>query len=127
MLNVHHELLPDYGGAQSVIWQIHDGHTTTGYTIHRIDKGIDTGEILLTEELPIRFAGSLHETVVETLSDVLLASARGLARVLGDYPRYAASARAQPSVRRFTTPTFSQFRRMERVHEQLTRGLSGSR
>lgn len=127
MLNVHHELLPDYGGAQSVIWQIHDRHTTTGYTIHRIDRGIDTGEILLTEELPIRFAGSLHETVVETLCDVLPASVRGLARVLVDYPRYAASARPQTPGRRFTTPTFHQFQQMERVHAELARGSSGWR
>lgn len=126
MLNVHHELLPRYGGAQSVIWQIHEGHTTTGYTIHRIDAGIDTGEILLTEELPIRFGRDLHDTVVRTLSEVLPASARGLARVLSDFPRYAAGARAQRATRRFTTPTYRQFRQMEKMHDRLAAGAGES-
>ena len=126
MLNVHHELLPGYAGAQSVIWQIHDGHTTTGYTIHRIDAGIDTGEILLTEELPIRFGRDLHDTVVRTLCDVLPASARGLARVLSDFSRYAEAARAQRAARRFTTPTFHHFRQMEAMHDRLAAGAGQS-
>src|SRR5262245_46369704 len=43
MLNVHHEILPEFRGAQSVIWQIYEGSRHSGYTIHRIDERIDTG------------------------------------------------------------------------------------
>jgi folate-dependent phosphoribosylglycinamide formyltransferase PurN len=37
MINIHHELLPEFLGAQSVLWQLHEGSTKTGFTIHRID------------------------------------------------------------------------------------------
>jgi methionyl-tRNA formyltransferase len=43
MLNIHTEILPDYQGAQSVLWALYDGRTETGFTIHRIAKTIDTG------------------------------------------------------------------------------------
>jgi methionyl-tRNA formyltransferase len=122
MLNVHHELLPEYAGAQAVIWQIYDGHSTTGYSIHRIDAGIDTGDILLKEELPIRFGSNLHETVVLTLCEVLPASAHGLVRVLADFGSYASEARANGVKRRLTTPTYRQFRRMEEMHDRLAAG-----
>jgi len=40
MINIHHELLPTYPGAQSVLWQIHDGHSVSGYTVHQVRERI---------------------------------------------------------------------------------------
>ncbi|MDZ7771622.1 MAG: formyltransferase family protein [Balneolaceae bacterium] len=70
MLNIHHELLPDFQGAQSVIWQLYHGSRTSGYTIHKINRNIDGGAILYREEVPIRFEESLAETVTHTQADL---------------------------------------------------------
>ncbi len=86
----------------------------------------DTGEILLTEEIQIRFGMDLHDTVVRTLCEVLPASARGLARVLSDFPSYSAAARAQGEVRRFTTSTYRQFLQMEQMHDRLAANMGKS-
>jgi len=52
-LNLHASLLPKYRGAAPVQWAIARGETTTGVTTMRIDAGLDTGDILLQQELPI--------------------------------------------------------------------------
>lgn len=118
-LNIHHELLPERQNAQSVIWALHDGAAMTGYTIHRIDKGIDTGAIVLKEEVPIDLQPRLRDTVARTMAALLEASAAGLRRVLDDLPAHLAAARPQGPGRKRTTPTFGQFLRIVRNHRRL--------
>src|SRR3984957_17346564 len=52
-LNLHASLLPKYRGAAPIQWGIANGETITGVTTMRIDAGLDTGDILLQEQLPI--------------------------------------------------------------------------
>jgi len=52
-INLHASLLPKYRGAAPINWAIVNGETVTGNTIMRIDAGMDTGEMLLQEELSI--------------------------------------------------------------------------
>jgi methionyl-tRNA formyltransferase len=61
-INVHGSLLPKYRGAAPIQWALINGETETGVTIMQMDKGMDTGDILLQERLPIEpedTAGSL--------------------------------------------------------------------
>ena len=58
MLNVHGTLLPYYAGARTINWIIENGENFSGVTVHKIDKGMDTGPILLQE----RFAISPFDT-----------------------------------------------------------------
>jgi len=52
-LNLHASLLPKYRGAAPIQWAIADGESVTGVTTMRIDAGLDTGDILMQDELPI--------------------------------------------------------------------------
>lgn len=109
MLNIHHEWLPDYQNAQSVIWQIYNGSKDSGYTIHKIDTHIDTGEILLQEKVPILFEDSLAETVAKTVVALMKASAKGLLTVLNDFDHYYKHSKPQGKGRSYTTPNIWQF------------------
>jgi len=46
LINIHFSLLPAYRGMYTSAHPILNGEKTTGCTIHNIDKGIDTGEII---------------------------------------------------------------------------------
>ena len=126
MLNIHHELLPEYQGAQSVIWQLYHGSRTTGYTIHRIDNRIDTGDILVREEVPIAFLASLEETVRANYITLWERSRARLVEVLQDFDRVAAASRPQGPGRGFTTPSYWQYLRIVRSHARLRRSLLSS-
>jgi len=76
--NLHASLLPNYRGAAPINWAIINGETKTGVTTFFIDDKIDTGAMILSEELAIakeETAGQLHDrlmvlgsqTVVKTL------------------------------------------------------------
>ncbi len=59
----HPSLLPRHRGASAINWAIIMGDTHTGITIFWIDKGIDTGPILLQKEVeigPYETAGTLY-------------------------------------------------------------------
>ena len=63
-INIHASLLPAYRGAAPIQWSIIDGKETTGVTIMRMDEGIDTGDMILKEEVEIcksETGGSLHD------------------------------------------------------------------
>jgi methionyl-tRNA formyltransferase len=52
-LNIHASLLPRWRGAAPIHRAIEAGDGETGITIMQMDEGLDTGDMLLTERLPI--------------------------------------------------------------------------
>jgi len=121
IINYHGELLPEYPGGQSIIWPIHFGRSRTGFTIHRIDKGIDTGAILLRREFDIAFRPSLRETVEATGALIHPHMPGAIAEVLSHWSAVAAAARTNAPAQSFTTPTILQFARMVRNNRRLYR------
>ncbi len=63
-LNIHASLLPRYRGASPIQAAIREGDAETGVTIMFMDEGLDTGDILLMQSLPILATdtgGVLHD------------------------------------------------------------------
>lgn len=52
-LNLHPSLLPEYRGMSPQHWPIINGESKTGVTVHFVDDGIDTGNIITQEEIEI--------------------------------------------------------------------------
>jgi len=52
-INVHGSLLPKYRGAAPIQWAVLNGDKTTGITTMYMDEGMDTGDMLLKEEVEI--------------------------------------------------------------------------
>ncbi|MFI7671168.1 methionyl-tRNA formyltransferase [Nocardia sp. NPDC049526] len=52
-LNLHDSLLPAFTGFSPVLWALISGATETGLTVHRMDEGLDTGDILVQRSIPI--------------------------------------------------------------------------
>lgn len=46
IINLHPALLPKNGGCFPTMWSMLEDERETGYTLHRIDEGIDTGPII---------------------------------------------------------------------------------
>ncbi len=52
-INVHGSLLPKYRGAAPIQWAVINGDKTTGITTMYMDEGMDTGDIILKQEVEI--------------------------------------------------------------------------
>jgi methionyl-tRNA formyltransferase len=80
-INLHASLLPKYRGAAPIQWAIARGETITGVTTMKIDAGLDTGDILLQEEIPIA-PNDTSETLAPKLASIgaelVIATLRGL-------------------------------------------------
>lgn len=57
-INVHGTLLPKYRGGCTLNWVIENGDEESGVTVHLIDEGCDTGDIIIQK----RFAVSKFDT-----------------------------------------------------------------
>ena len=122
MWNIHHEQLPAFRNAQSVIWQLYYNNRITGYTIHEISRTIDGGRILVQNEIPIVFQDSLSKTVSKTYAELWKRSVEGLCDSLNQFGHLNSSAKEQVlSGGHYTTPSFLQFFRIWNNWRRLRR------
>ena len=80
--NLHASLLPNYRGAAPINWAIINGEKTTGVTTFFIDEKIDTGEIILREEVAIEedeTAGVLHDKLMKVGSELVISTVKKIA------------------------------------------------
>ncbi len=73
--NLHASLLPQYRGAAPINWSIINRELKTGVSTFFIDDKIDTGEIILQEEVLIKkreTVGSLHDVLMNTGSQLVI-------------------------------------------------------
>lgn len=81
-LNVHASLLPRWRGAAPIQHAILAGDAETGISIMLMDRGLDTGPVLLRQALPIAAdatAGTLHDALAEMGARLIVAALDGLA------------------------------------------------
>ena len=81
-INVHASLLPKYRGAAPIQRAIMAGETVTGITTMYMEEGLDTGDMLLTEEIAIGKTddfGSIHDRMAEVGGRLLCRTVRDLA------------------------------------------------
>jgi len=81
-INLHASLLPRYRGAAPIQWAIANGESVTGVTTMRIDEGLDTGDILLQQELGIAdddTAETLSPKLAEIGAELMIETLRGIA------------------------------------------------
>ncbi len=74
-INLHGSLLPQYRGAAPINWAIINGEKETGVTTFKLQQEIDTGNILLSEKIPIaenETAGELHDVMKEVGAKLLV-------------------------------------------------------
>jgi methionyl-tRNA formyltransferase len=67
-LNIHASLLPSWRGAAPIHRAIEAGDALTGVTIMQMDAGLDTGDMLLAQSVPItaqETTASLHDQLAE--------------------------------------------------------------
>ena len=73
-INLHASLLPDYRGAAPINWVLINGDKKTGLTTFFLKHQIDTGDIILQEEVEIRDemdAGQLHDILARKGAELL--------------------------------------------------------
>ena len=74
-VNVHASLLPKYRGAAPIQWAVINGEEKSGVTIMQMDAGLDTGDILLQEEIPLaadETGESLYEKMAQLGGELLV-------------------------------------------------------
>lgn len=80
-INVHGSLLPKYRGAAPIHWAIINGESKTGITTMFTDIGLDTGDMLLKDEIEIPVdmtVGELHDIMSLQGAKTLIKTLRAL-------------------------------------------------
>lgn len=74
-INIHASLLPKYRGAAPINWAIINGESKSGNTTMLMNKGLDTGDMLLSSSFEITQdmnAGELHDLLMENGAELII-------------------------------------------------------
>ena len=107
-INIHASLLPEYRGPAPIQWAIINGDSQTGITTMFMDKGMDTGNVLLTKKEPILpedTAATLHDRLANTGADLLI-------KTLKDY----AAHKLKPIVQDHSKATYAPLLKKQDGH-----------
>ena len=90
-INVHASLLPKYRGAAPIHWAVINGDDETGTTIMEMNRGLDTGAMLLQEKISINIndtMGDIHDKLsiqgAELMLEVLKKLPVGIEKIAQD-------------------------------------------
>ena len=107
-INIHASLLPEYRGPAPIQWAIINGDSQTGVTTMFMDKGMDTGNVLLTKKEPILpddTAATLHDRLANSGADLLI-------KTLEDY----AAHKLKPIVQDHSRATYAPLLKKQDGH-----------
>ncbi len=74
-INIHASLLPAYRGAAPIQWAVINGEEKSGVTIMQMEKGLDTGDMLLKKEIVLdakETGESLHDKLMEVGAELIV-------------------------------------------------------
>jgi methionyl-tRNA formyltransferase len=121
-INLHASMLPKYRGAAPIQWAIAWGEAITGVTTMKIDAGLDTGDILLQQPIPVApddTAETLAPRLASVGADLMVATLRGLqAGTIHPRPQDHAQATLAPILKKedglidFSRPAVETLNRM---------------
>jgi hypothetical protein len=119
ILNLHYGRLPDFRGQPPGFWELHDGSSVMGLSVHRIDEHLDRGQLLGRAEVPVRPGDdtrTLFERALEAdhvvVEQVLRAVAAGTAVPMA-VEGSSAGVRTLPSPAELRSAARRQGRRVE--------------
>ena len=84
-INIHASLLPHYRGSAPIQWAVINNEKKTGLTTMFMDEGLDTGPILMQQEVDVlegETAGMLHDRLSSLAPGLLIRTLEGLANGL---------------------------------------------
>jgi len=84
-INIHASLLPQYRGSAPIQWAVINNEKKTGLTTMFMDEGLDTGPILMQQEVDVlegETAGMLHDRLSSLAPGLLIRTLEGLANGL---------------------------------------------
>jgi methionyl-tRNA formyltransferase len=69
-INLHPSYLPAYRGPNPYLWMYYNMDLTGGVTVHYINEGEDTGDIIFQEKIPVALGTSLHQLRIHLIDEI---------------------------------------------------------
>jgi len=115
-INIHNAPLPKYRGMLPNFWQLYHDEKEAGMTIHRIDTGLDTGDMLLQHFIPIDSRDSLHDLIVKTKKE----GVGQMIKVIEDFKNGTVKySRMEGKCSYFTFPSREDVRKFKKCGKRL--------
>lgn len=93
LYNIHFSKLPAYRGVGMAVWPILNGEKETGVTLHKIDAGIDTGEIIAQRIFAVPLEWTARDLYQQFLNEALVLFKDNIEALIADKVSSVAQSR----------------------------------
>lgn len=95
-INIHQGLAPLYRGGPTVFWELMNGETEVGITVHFVAARVDTGDIVLQRTVPLEYDFDRYGLDFESfIADFRSSMAEPASRLLAEAVRLIAAGEEQ--------------------------------
>lgn len=126
-INLHGSLLPQYRGAAPINWAVINGEIMTGVTTFFIEKEIDTGNIIFSENIEIKAtdtAGDLHDRMMWIGGDLMVKTVKAIESGVYTSVKQDFSQELKPAPKIFKETCKIEWQKEARTIYDFVRGLS---
>jgi methionyl-tRNA formyltransferase len=120
-INLHQGLTPLYRGGPSVFWELFNGESRVGLTVHQVAAAVDAGDVILQTQLPLEYDYARFGTRFEAFLDETRAELRAHGvDLVAEAVRRIADGTAAPQAqdlsvgRRYRLPTHREQQELRR-------------
>jgi len=82
LFNIHFSLLPSYRGCHTNFYQIYNGEKKSGVTLHKIDSGIDTGNIIDQIKFNVNVNDTAFDNYIKLMKYSVIIFKKNIKRIL---------------------------------------------
>jgi methionyl-tRNA formyltransferase len=126
-INLHGSLLPQYRGAAPINWAVINGEIMTGVTTFFIEKEIDTGNIIFSENIEIKAtdtAGDLHDRMMWIGGDLMVKTVKAIESGVYTSVKQDFSKELKPAPKIFKETCKIEWQKEAKTIYDFVRGLS---
>ena len=95
-INLHQGLAPYYRGGPPVFWELYNGESEVGLTVHRVAAKVDSGDIILQQTVPLKYDYSYGSDYESFIADFCNQLRSQCAEMVADAVKLIASGTVKP-------------------------------
>lgn len=95
-INLHQGLAPYYRGGPPVFWELYNGESEVGLTVHRVAAKVDSGDIILQQSVPLKYDYSYGSDYESFIADFCNGLRSQCAEMVANAVRLIASGTVNP-------------------------------
>lgn len=119
LFNIHFSLLPKYRGCHTNFYQIMNGEKYSGVTLHKINSGIDSGDIVNQLKFKININDTAHDNYIKLMKYSVILFKKNIKNIMAEKYKFKKQNLKLGSYYSRKSVNYNQIKRINFINNSL--------